>query len=179
MTHSEINANSGNNRVLFNIKVEETGDEFKMLGRPCELSAFSFVPDSRDYESPERSIYSFKQEQAKKASSGNNSKENVTKYDQLHNFDYDFNNKTHRDDRKHAKLQGLNVWNEEVQKPTPSKLSSDIGKLILDLQSRDPIKVTYKNDLDAPDRRHVRIDKKAEFFNRNGINDLNRQRGVL
>jgi hypothetical protein len=174
MVDSEMNANSGNKRVLFNIKVDETQDQFKMLGRPCELSAFSFVPDNRAYESADRSIYNHKKEQAKKSN-----QENLTNYDQLYQIDSNFDNKTHRCDRKHAKLHGLNVWNEEVQKVTPSKHSSDIGKLIINLQSRDPIKVTYKNDLDAPDRLHVRIDKKAEFFNRNGINDLNRQRGVL
>jgi hypothetical protein len=174
MVDSEINANSGNKRILFNIKVEETQDQFKMLGRPCELSAFSFVPETRSYETPERSIYNYKQEQAKSTN-----KENISNYDRLFNIDYDYNSRTHRCDRKHAKLHGLNVWNEEVQKVAPSRHSSDIGKLIVSLQSREPMKVSYKNELDEPDRLHVRIDKKAEFFNRNGINDLNRQRGVL
>ena len=171
MDFSEINYNEGNEKYFLKIKCDQSQDEFKIFGRPCELSAFSFVPENRLYESAERSIYNYKQ--AKKGD------DNELTYDQLFNIDYNYNNKVHRCDRKHAKLLGLNVWNEEVQKVTPSRFSSEIGKTIINLQSKDPIKVTYEAGLDPPDRKHTKIDKKAEFYNRNGINDLNRQRGVL
>jgi hypothetical protein len=169
-----ISSSNHNQKHLFKIKCEETKDEFRMFGRPCELSAFSFVPENHVYETPERTIYNYKQTSKNE---GNSTK--ITDYDRLFNIEYDFNNKVHRDDRRHAKLKGLNVWNEEVQKVVPSKHSSDIGKLIVNLQSKDPIKFNYEIKLDESDRRHVRIDKKAEFYNRNGINDLNRQRGIL
>lgn len=160
-----------NHKHLFKIKCEPSQDEFEILGRPCELSAFSFIPANRNYEPAERSIY--------------NSKENNQKgsgqldYDRLFNIEYGYNNKVHRDDRKHAKLRGLSSWTEEIKKEIPTKSSHEYGKHVLKLDN-EPAKINYESNLDPPDRKHVRIATvKSEFYNRNEINDLNKQRGVL
>jgi hypothetical protein len=156
-----------NSKHLFKIKCDNN-DEHILYGRPCELSAFSYVPLTRDYETSQRSTY-----QSKKSI---NDKKPFN-YDSIFNIDYDFNNKTHRCDRKHAKLQKLDVWNEEIKKNYVTKSSSEYGKHILSLNtplnSEAPLKVKYENILDPPERKHVRIGTvKSEFYNRNGINDL-------
>ena len=161
-----------NEKHLFKIKCENN-DEFEMYGRPCELSAFSFVPKNRNYEPVDRSIYNSK--------ANNDRDKNVLDYDRLFNVEYGFNNKTHRCDRRHAKLRGLDSWSEEIKKEIPSKTNHEYGKHILKLaQEEANQQVKYESELDPPERKHVRIAKvKSEFYNRNEINDLNMQRGVL
>lgn len=170
----DLNANSNNGRHTFHIKCDETNDEFTMIGRPCELSAFSFVPAHRKHETPPRTIYNYKKTEEEKVAKR-------TDYDCLFQVGYDFNNKTHRCDRKHAKLRGLDTWSEEIQKQVPSRFSSEYGKKTVVIDQVDPT-LKYRYDLerqiDVPERNHVRVDKKAEFYSRNGINDLSRQRGV-
>jgi hypothetical protein len=161
----------GNDKHLFQIKCSNSSDEFTILGRPCELSAFSFVPQNRLYESAERSIY--------------NSKTNKTQvksdYDRLFTVDPDFNNKVHRCDRKHAKLRDLDAWSEEIKKVIPNRHSTDYGKRMIKVEKEEkPVKVNYESNLDPPNRKYTRIAKvQSDFYNRNGINDLNRQRNVL
>lgn len=98
-----------NEKHLFQIKCANN-DQFTMLGRPCELSAFSYVPQNRKYEPAERSIF-----QAKKNIAGD-----MYDYDRLFTVEPNFDNKVHRCDRKHAKLLGLDTWSEEVKKVRPS-----------------------------------------------------------
>lgn len=160
-----------NNKHLFQIKCDNN-DQFQIYGRPCELSAFSYVPQNRKYEPAERSIYYSK----------TNKSEEKSDYDRLFTVDPDFDNKVHRCDRKHAKLLGLDVWNEEIKKVTPNRHSTAYGKQIVRIQNEQDsiVKVKFVNDLDPPNRKHTRIAKvQSDFYNRNGINDLNRQKSVL
>ena len=150
---------------VFHVKCE-SNDEFTFTGRPCELSAFSYVPSDRKYEPAERSIYNSKT---------HTFEGDMLTHDRLFKVDYNFNNKVHRCDRKHAKLRGLDTWSEEVQKVIPTRSSHEYGKKILNLTQpiTQPAEVTYLDNLDPPQRKHVRIAKvKSEFYNRNGINDL-------
>ncbi|CAF0722735.1 unnamed protein product [Brachionus calyciflorus] len=168
-----------NHKHLFQIKCDQSNDEFEILGRPCELSAFSYVPKNRNYEPVERSIFNSK--------ANIDRDKNVLDYDRLFNVQYDFNNKVHRCDRKHAKLLGLDSWSEEIKKEMPSKTNHEYGKHVLKMEQEEAAaaaaatqKVKYESNLDPPERKHVRIAKvKSEFYNRNEINDLNMQRGVL
>jgi hypothetical protein len=95
-----------NEKHLFQIKCSNN-DEFMILGRPCELSAFSYVPQNRKYETAERSIF-----QTKKSTLSSD----LYDYDRLFTVEPNFDNKVHRCDRKHAKLFGLDSWSEEVKK---------------------------------------------------------------
>ncbi|XP_064599161.1 cilia- and flagella-associated protein 90-like [Liolophura sinensis] len=129
------------------LKVKTDSDEFVLRGRPCELSAFSFVPTERK-EPVERTYF-------------NSPKKNhypLCQYDRLFREVDGYNNKLHRDDREHAKSLGLSVNNEEKVKAIPSKSSSEYGHRLA--CAKDP-----------PTREHVRIGYvEAEFFRRNGIN---------
>lgn len=151
---------------VFHVKCE-SNDEFTFTGRPCELSAFSYVPENRKYEPSSRSIYNAKT---------HTFEGDILTYDRLFKVDYNFNNKVHRDDRKHAKLRGLDAWSEEIQKVIPTRSASEYGKKIVNIKqpiTAPPVEVTYSDKLDPPQRKHVRIAKvKSEFYNRNGINDL-------
>ena len=127
MPNMENEDKLNNEKFLFNIKCDN-GDEFILNGRPCELSAFSYVPLDRKYEPSERSIY-----QTKKDTFTNEKKLN---YDNLFNINYNFDNKVHRDDRKHAKLLGLDAWSEEVFKTSPTRSSSEYGKHIVSVKNK-------------------------------------------
>lgn len=149
----------------FKVKCE-SNDEFTFTGRPCELSAFSYVPGDRKYEPATRSIYNAKT---------HTFEGDMLTHDRLFKVDYNFNNKVHRDDRRHAKLRGLDSWSEEIQKVIPTRSNSEYGKYLVNLKQpiEIPLEVTYTDKLDPPQRKHVRIQKvKSEFYNRNGINDL-------
>jgi hypothetical protein len=170
-----------NSKHLFKIKCAESNDEFKLYGRPCELSAFSFVPQTREYEPSERSIYNYKTTRQNDALK--------LDYDRLFRVNYDYNNKVHRCDRKHAKLNGLDAWSEEITKEIPSKSSHEFGKRLINLDVLTSSSASSTNRaatardfnyavklLDPPERKHVRIAKvKSEFYNRNGINDLTKK----
>lgn len=153
---NEETANNMNSKHLFIIKCEPSKDEFRLLGRPCELSAFSYVPPNRLQEPAHRSIYNTK-----------SSKDNS-----LNEKECGFDNRVHRDDRRHAKQRGLDLWNEEIRKSSPSRSSQEYGRHLVFAEGS---RVFYKpNYLDSPDRKYARIAKvKSEFYNRNGINDLN------
>lgn len=160
-------ADHNNQPKVISVEVKETGDKFEIKGRPCELSAFSFVPPSRKHETTQRSIYNYKA----------NQQAQLTNYDQLYKLKYDFDNKIHRDDRQHAKLYGLDVEKEELTKVMPSKSSSEYGKRVINGPHNDNQASIgkYVIHYDPQDRKHARIATvKSEFYNRNGINDLNR-----
>lgn len=163
----EANETNMNGRHLFRIKCEHSRDEFQLLGRPCELSAFSFVPSNRTYEPPNRSIYNTKTS----AMRHQREEENMDKGG--------FNNLVHRCDRKHAKLLGLNTWDEEIRKRQPSRSSHEYGKKLVRVGEAGRQFSYVPNYLDSPDRKYARIAKvKSEFYNRNGINDLNPSWGL-
>ena len=63
-----------NRPVDFSIKCVNN-DVVTFTGRPCELSAFSHVPQNRMYEAPARSIYNAK---------SNKNNAHITDYDRLH-----------------------------------------------------------------------------------------------
>lgn len=127
------------------IAVKTETDEFYLCGRPCELSAFSFVPTQR-HDPPERTAFNSRKP------------ENPNKtYDRLFRKPTEYNNKLHRDDREHAKSRGLTVNNEEKIKPVPTLSSSEYGHRL-------------QMFADHPDRKHVRIAHvKTEFYRRNGV----------
>ena len=170
----------GNQKHRFDIRCANN-DEYRLLGRPCELSAFSHVPLNRDHETAERSIYNIKLSKGRVK---------PTSYDRSFHIDYDYNNHVHRDDRRHARLHGIVVGHEELAKPVPTRTSSVYGRRTvrridsgveavrasLPLPPVVPAYV-YLNELDPPNRRYTRIAKvQSEFFNRNGINDLTRDK---
>ncbi|XP_022343045.1 cilia- and flagella-associated protein 90-like isoform X2 [Crassostrea virginica] len=128
------------------MKIETETNTFKMKGRPCELSAFSFIPTERE-DPPERTVFNTPKQNRYPRST----------YERLFRKEYGYNNKLHRDDREHAKSRGLVVNSEEKEKEVPTLSSSEYGHR-LELFA------------DHPDRQHVRIAHvRAEFFRRNGI----------
>ncbi|XP_048745286.1 cilia- and flagella-associated protein 90-like isoform X2 [Ostrea edulis] len=128
------------------IKVETDTNSFTLKGRPCELSAFSFIPIERE-DPPERTVFN----------TPNQNRYPRSTYERLFRKEYGFNNKLHRDDREHAKSRGLVVNNEEKVKDVPTLSSSEYGHRL-------------EMFADHPDRKHVRIAHvRAEFFRRNGI----------
>jgi hypothetical protein len=152
-----MDINSNNPKHTFKIKCP-TDDEYTLVGRPCELSSFCFVPANRIQESAARSIYNFK------------ATTNTCQKDLNDCSIYEFNNKIHRCDRKHAKSIGLDIFGEEIKKSTPSRYSSQYGRNILSIQSIDPLKVNYLNNLDPPNRKYCHVATvSSEFYNRNGV----------
>merc|ERR1712127_464664 len=129
----------------FEISCNNNKDHYSLVGRPCELSAFSFVPTQRDHETKDRKIHNYKRDDLdeEKAKKG---------YDRLYNIEYDYNNKVHRDDRKNARLHGLYFWDEEITKATTTLSSGVYGKRQLKLpnNSREtkPATVNYVSKLD-------------------------------
>ncbi|XP_013382418.1 uncharacterized protein C5orf49 homolog [Lingula anatina] len=129
------------------IRVSTDTDEFVMRGRPCELSAFAFVPTERNV--PKERTY-FNSERQERYSSST--------YDRLFRKPELYNMYLHKDDREHAKSRGLTVNNEEKVKVVPTLSSSDYGHRL-------------DNEYDPPDRKHVRIGHvQSEFYRRNDIN---------
>ena len=165
-----------NQPVKFNIKCANN-DIVHFEGRPCELSAFSHVPQNRIQETAERSIYNSKGDPA--------NDKHISDYDRLFKVNYNFDYRVHRCDRKHGtkttgRLLDLNPWQEEIKKLIPSRASHEYGKKLIAIKSQDPLKIKYESNLDPPDRKFTRIAiVQSDFYNRNGINDLNKQRGVL
>ncbi|XP_048745277.1 cilia- and flagella-associated protein 90-like isoform X1 [Ostrea edulis] len=136
------------------IKVETDTNSFTLKGRPCELSAFSFIPIERE-DPPERTVFNTPNQLVSKPREQNRYPRST--YERLFRKEYGFNNKLHRDDREHAKSRGLVVNNEEKVKDVPTLSSSEYGHRL-------------EMFADHPDRKHVRIAHvRAEFFRRNGI----------
>ncbi|XP_002665577.1 cilia- and flagella-associated protein 90 [Danio rerio] len=108
------------------------------------LSVFSFIPPRRtepkemryfncSIKAPERSLY-----------------------DCLHQSIEGFDNKLHRDDRKHAKARGLDIFSEESSRPAPVLCSSVYGRF-------SPLH--YDSSRSFARVAHIRSD----FYNKNGI----------
>ena len=171
-------APAGNNAVTtIKVKCNASKDEYELKGRPCELTAFSFVPPNRKNEPVERSIYSFK----------SGERVYTSNYDQLFGINYGYDPKVHRCDRRNAKNHGLKVWTEELQKDIPTKSSSECGhRLIREPNGHTKPRVHIPDEkyvdpvIDPNDRKHVRImTVKSEFYNRNGLNDLVQSNNTL
>lgn len=170
MEHETANMNG---KHLFRIECVESGDVHELLGRPCELSAFSFVPKSRAHEPAARSVFNTKRSSREPHEDEASERRNTTGFDP----------RSHRCDRAHAKLHGLDVWSEEIRKPKPTRSSHEYGKRLvkpLEESSTTSRYVYLENYLDPSDRKYARIAKvKSDFYNRNGINDLSASLGNL
>ncbi|XP_076470569.1 cilia- and flagella-associated protein 90-like [Babylonia areolata] len=128
------------------LQVQTVADNYTLYGRPCEVSAFSFIPTERN-EPAERTVFN----STKKEKNAHHT------YDRLFRKVDGYNNKLHRDDREHAKSRGLQVNDEEKLKEVPTLASSEYGHRL-------------ENNLDPPDREHVRIGYvQSEFYRRNKI----------
>ncbi|ESO98165.1 hypothetical protein LOTGIDRAFT_142981 [Lottia gigantea] len=118
-----------------------------MKGRPCELSAMSFVPKNRNDLPPDQTFYNtpdFLNDKKKKNST----------FDRLFKIKDGYNQKVHRDDREHFNSVGLNVHQEESNKIVPTLSSTEYGHRL-------------QHHLEDRDRDHVRVETvKAEFYTR-------------
>ncbi|XP_067282669.1 cilia- and flagella-associated protein 90 [Pseudorasbora parva] len=80
------------------------------------LSVFSFIPPRRT-EPKEMRYFNCSPKAAERSL-----------YDCLHQSNEGYDNKLHRDDRKHAKSRGLDTFSEESSRPTPVLSSSVYGQ---------------------------------------------------
>ncbi|CAH8591529.1 unnamed protein product [Heterobilharzia americana] len=128
------------------IDVDSHGETFHLEGHPCSLSAFSYVPRSRNLPR-ERTYFNSPKKSHKK----------TCVYDLVFSKEDDFNPKLHRSDRRHDKHSGLNINDEEKVKSVPSLSSSMYGHRL-------------DKNIEISDRKHARIMLvESEFFRRNGI----------
>nr|CAH8865522.1 unnamed protein product [Trichobilharzia regenti] len=128
------------------IDVVSHGETFHLEGHPCSLSAFSHVPKSRNLPR-ERTYFN----------SPEKSHGKTCVYDLVFSKEDDFNPKLHRDDRRHDKHCGLNIYEEEKSKVVPSLSSSIYGHRL-------------NKNIEISDRKHARIMLvESEFYRRNGI----------
>ncbi|VDK30651.1 unnamed protein product [Dibothriocephalus latus] len=131
-------------RNVLHVKTEK--EEFVLEGRPVMLSAFSHVAQQRDLPR-EYTYYNAPKKPTEKS----------FVYDAVFSKETGFNEKQRRDDRRHDKMVGLHIHDEEASKPIPSQSSSIFGHY-LDRRC-DPL-----------DRSRVRIQLvESEFFRRNGV----------
>ncbi|BFZ12849.1 hypothetical protein BsWGS_15888 [Bradybaena similaris] len=129
------------------IKFVTDTDVFILRGRPCELSAYSFIPPNRKNVPKERNYFNSTKKEHYPGSRYDRQFTNMTEYNQ----------QIHRDDRAHTKSLGLAVYDEEAEKKVPS-LSSSVYGHWLNLHA------------DHPDRKHVHIGHVgSEFYRRNGV----------
>jgi hypothetical protein len=140
----------------------DSGDKFLLRGRPCELSAFSFVPPVRP-PGTDRNAFNI----ARKTSL----EDDHATFNSQFLVDYGYEAKLHRCDRRHAKAKDLKVNEEERPKVVPT-LSSGVYGHRVECPLDPPGRQEYA-PLDPPKRHHVRIQRvRAEFFRRNGIEGL-------
>lgn len=129
------------------VSVKTDTDEFVLYGRPCELSAFSYIAPNRHL--PKERTY-FNVEKKERYSYSN--------FDRQFLKDFGYDQRLHRDDREHFKARGLHVNDEEKSKDVPSLPSSLYGKRLT-------------NIYDPPGRQYVRIGYiETDFYRRNGTN---------
>jgi len=129
------------------IEVKTPTETFIMQGRPCELSAFSYIPGCRSVPK-ERTIYNAEKKERYSRSV----------YDRLFMKDFGYNQYLHRDDREHIDARGLSVNDEERCRVVPMLNSSLYGYRL-------------PNDLDPVDRKYGRAEIiKTAFYRVNGVN---------
>lgn len=132
------------------IVVETPTDTFVLRGRPCELSAFSYVADKKR-DIPAHLTY---------FNTGRPSMYPPSVYDRMYLVDYGYDQSLERDDRQHSNSRGLNVNCEERARKIPALSSSMYGHGL-----------NQEQELDKPVRAFCRKDKiKSEFFRSNGVN---------
>ncbi|XP_032391016.1 uncharacterized protein C5orf49 homolog [Etheostoma spectabile] len=107
------------------------------------LSAYSYIPPRRK----EGHSYFNKDSKAPE----------VFTYDQVFQQEEGYDMRLERDDRKHFKGRGLDIYEEEKSRAVPVRSSAEYG--------RRPVPPTYQTS-----RQHSRVACiKAEFFMKNGI----------
>ncbi|XP_063710452.1 cilia- and flagella-associated protein 90-like [Symsagittifera roscoffensis] len=128
---------------------------------PSAMSAFSYVPPKRQYPK-EISYYNYKKEPKE-----------VFSYDRIFHQPKGYNQKLHRDDREHAKHEGLDIHKEESSKVVPTKVASIYGHNLdraMDPNTREHVRIAhventfYSNkyipDLAEKDLQLVRLEAK-------------------
>ncbi|CAD5115456.1 DgyrCDS4428 [Dimorphilus gyrociliatus] len=128
-----MNSVAGGSQDKNEILVKTEDEEYVLKGRPCELSAFSYIPPERHLPK-ERTYFNLDKKERYKSST----------YDRLYLKNFSFEQALHRDDREHAKSKGLRVNDEDTAKSIPALSSSVYG------HRKQP-------DLDPPDRQHYRV----------------------
>ncbi|XP_073319685.1 cilia- and flagella-associated protein 90 [Pagrus major] len=109
------------------------------------LSSFSYIPPRRK-EPKEISIFN-----------KDSRVPEVSMYDQVFHQAEGYDMRLHRDDRKHHKGRGLEIYEEEKSRAVPVRSSSEYG--------HRPVPISYQ-----PGRQYARVAcTKAEFFMKNGI----------
>ncbi|XP_068603197.1 cilia- and flagella-associated protein 90 [Brachionichthys hirsutus] len=110
------------------------------------LSPFSYIPPRR--REPKEMTY-FNHES--KVSE-------VSTYDQVFHPAEGYDMRIHRDDRRHHRGRGLEIYEEEKSRAVPARSSAEYG--------RHPVPVHYQ----AAGRQYLRVACiKADFFSKNGI----------
>ncbi|KAM4630790.1 cilia- and flagella-associated protein 90 [Polymixia lowei] len=113
--------------------------------RISTLSVYSYIPPRRK-EPKEMSYFN----NASKAPE-------IFMYDRFFHQAEGYDNKLHRDDRKHSKSRGLDIYKEERSRDIPVQSSSEYGQR--------PAPALYQSG-----RQYVRVARmKTEFFRKNGI----------
>ncbi|XP_056376707.1 cilia- and flagella-associated protein 90 [Hyla sarda] len=118
-----------------------------MLHQPhtSSLSAFSHVPVDRKI--PKHLSYFYQK----------NKEEHISAYDSIFKRPHSYNEKLHRDDRKYAKHNSLDLYTEEAARPVPVLSSSEYGRYL-------------QRNVDNVNREHVRIGLvRMDFYRKNGI----------
>ncbi|XP_055013590.1 uncharacterized protein CFAP90 [Boleophthalmus pectinirostris] len=111
------------------------------------LSAFSYIPPKRT--EPKEMSYFNRESQDKQAPE-------ITMFDRVHNQAEGFDLKLHRDDRRHWKGRGLDIYNEEKSRVVPVRASSEYGHRLVPVHGSRP--------------QHACVARmNAEFFMKNGI----------
>ncbi|KAM6224394.1 cilia- and flagella-associated protein 90 [Rhynchocyon petersi] len=109
------------------------------------MSAFSYVPLRR--QDPKE--YSYFYQEAKMGI--------LSLYDCAFKSPLDYNQRSHRDDREHAKGQGLHVNEEERARPVGALTSSAYGRHV-------------QQPLEPRSREHGRASRvQADFYRKNGV----------
>ncbi|XP_053323061.1 uncharacterized protein C5orf49 homolog [Spea bombifrons] len=138
--------------VHFTGERQEAKEEYKEIKRKyhqphlASLSAFSIVPLEK--RSKELSYFNRL-----------NKDEHVSTYDAIFKRPQEYNEKLHRDDRKHAKHNDLNINAEETSRPVAVLSSSEYGRHL-------------NLHVDKVNRDHVRIGLvHVDFHRKNGISN--------
>ncbi|XP_069814388.1 cilia- and flagella-associated protein 90 isoform X2 [Dendropsophus ebraccatus] len=109
------------------------------------MSAFSHIPVDRKI--PKHLSYFCQQSK----------EEHISAYDSIFKRSQSYNEKLHRDDRKYAKHNSLDLYTEEAARPVPVLSSSEYGRHI-------------QHNVDNVNREHVRIGLvRLDFYRKNGI----------
>jgi len=134
------------------IKVDTPTDTFVLRGRPCELSAFSYIPPDRQKQTAElRTYFSVPRPPHK-------DRKTSSVYDRTYNLDFGYNQHLLREDRQHFNSRELYVNDEERCRTVPCLSSSLYGHRL-------------PSDIDPLERKHGHVEIiKSEFWRNNSVN---------